>query len=109
MSWFKRKNIDPIVKPSIFELGGGWGNSIQIMGSDWTKGHVYGFKTSRPRVGDELNMAMQSGRVIHGVFWKVERKTDPSDMFFGEIKWQQVTEDGETRDLEPSELEPVDA
>ncbi len=77
-----------------YNYGGGWGNSITWTDSsqfqtdkDWEKltFSVTGFKMVVPKVGDTL-IAEFAKSFIKFEFTKVRRMTDPSDMFFGEVK-----------------------
>jgi hypothetical protein len=75
-------------KGKIFEIGGGWGNSIQWSsfgtGAQGTK--VHGWKSRRPEVGDWLVSDMQSGEKGVFRFMEMDYKTDPRDMFFATVK-----------------------
>ena len=90
MKWFKRrKKVDDkrdylSGEFSTYEIGGGWGNSIQFTNEKMER--VYGFKRARPENGDFLKCPMQSGKTAVWRFCDVELKRDPSDMFFANIK-----------------------
>ncbi len=69
----------------IFTAGGGWGDHIGWF-PDFKSRRVVGWKTPRPQVGDQLHVAMQSGRTLICRFTSVELKTDPEDMFFATVE-----------------------
>ena len=61
-----------------------WGNTIALDG-DFKNHAIYGFNTD-VRIGDEIRIPMQSGRILCGVITKISFKEDPNDMFFGKYK-----------------------
>lgn len=73
-----------------FKMGGDWGNRIQQM--EWPKkdndnlATVVGWKNPKPRVGDELEVPMESGKMLLCKFVKVKNCNSPTDMFFADIK-----------------------
>ena len=76
MKWFKRrKKVDDkrdylSGEFSTYEIGGGWGNSIQFTNEKMER--VYGFKRARPENGDFLKCPMQSGKTAVWRFCDVE-------------------------------------
>lgn len=69
---------------TVFHMGGGWGDAINI--SDWDKRRVVGWKTPQPKKGDYLMADMKEGRKGLFRFIKVEPCNDPRDMFFATIQ-----------------------
>lgn len=69
--------------PTVYTIGGGWGNSIQW--SDTSTWRVHGWKYRIPEVGDELRAPMTSGKTCRFVFLRVDHCWDPPDMFFANV------------------------
>jgi hypothetical protein len=65
----------------VYEVGGGWGDAINVM-DGWS---VVGWKYRIPEVGDELRVPMRSGTTMRCAFVKIKRCGDPSDMFFADV------------------------
>jgi hypothetical protein len=76
------------MKGKIFEIGGGWGNSIQwsSFGKETQGTRVHGWKTPRPNVGDWLVSDMRSGGKGVFRFMEMDYKNDPRDMFFATVE-----------------------
>lgn len=78
-----------------YELGGGWGNSIQLSNPEQFKYfnmdtifNVHGWKSypqSKPKVGDTLVGEFEKSWMKFE-FIEVEYKYDPPDMFFAKVK-----------------------
>lgn len=66
----------------IYEIGGGWGDAINWF--DWKQLKVVGWKTPRPKEGDELRSKMQSGGTVRFVLVNIKYERDPADMFFAQ-------------------------
>lgn len=70
--------------PTVYKIGGGWGDSIQ-WSEDKARWRVHGWKYRIPEVGDELRAAMTSGKTCRFVFLRIDRCWDPPDMFFADV------------------------
>jgi hypothetical protein len=70
--------------PKTYEIGGGWGNTIQWFNYD--KRRVTGWKQCKPRAGDILESRMESGKTGVFKFVEVEHCSDPHDMFFATVE-----------------------
>ena len=96
MIFFRKKKAkaqEPKKKRHTYKLGGGWGNSIQLMSkpeifltlNENTRVRVVGWKSRKPRVGDLLLMEMEMSW-LWLKFIKIENTYNPKDMFFGNLK-----------------------
>lgn len=62
----------------------GWGDSVSFW--DFEKRRITGHLTPRPRVGDEVQAKMQSGKIGRFEIQEVDYMLDPKDMFFATVK-----------------------
>lgn len=94
IGWFKElfnKQIDPREDYKLFEIGGGWSDSIQ-WSTDWndaTLNHddvyrVHGWKNTFPRVGDVLKAEFRRS-YCHFVFTNVRGTDSVRDMFTADV------------------------
>lgn len=72
-------------EPTVYRLGGGWGDAIEWWPYESTR--VMGWKRCVPCVGDVLLAPMQSGKMGRYRFVKVRRPGDPPDMFFADVEF----------------------
>ena len=70
--------------PKIYSNCNGWGNNIAWY--DWSTRKVYGHVTPVPEVGDFWEHRMKSGNIAVFQFVKVERQSNPTDMFFAHVR-----------------------
>jgi hypothetical protein len=70
----------------VYDLGGGWGDSIGWLGDGLHDGRLVGWKTPRPSVGDRVRVKMTSGRPLLLEIVTVDYKHNPPDMFFATTK-----------------------
>jgi len=82
--------IDHPDKDMTFDIGGGWGDRIQI--DEWPKKNneglasVIGWKNPKPKKGDKLRVPLESGKTMLCEFVDVRYCGNPADMFFADIK-----------------------
>ncbi len=91
--FFKKKPKYPTKNnPTTFEIHSGWGDNISWLNTEQFNNYtedtifkVYGHLPFEfPEVGDLLEGYFESGEVMFK-FIKVQRKSDPRDMFFAEV------------------------
>lgn len=73
---------DNSTEPRTYTVGGGWGCHVE-----WMTPHakVWGHQPRRPRKGDRIHSAMQSGRTGVYEVVEVEYCWDLDDMFFADV------------------------
>lgn len=73
-----------------YVIGGGWGDRIEFF-PEWErnseKQKVCGWKQKTPEVDDVLKVTMQSGSTALFKFTRIEKMTNPSDMFFADVEF----------------------
>jgi hypothetical protein len=62
----------------------GWGDSIGFVNYD--KREITGHLTPLPKVGDEFQTKMKSGKIGRFKILSIRYCVDPSDMFFGTVE-----------------------
>jgi len=79
----RNKQVEPRDDAEIFQIGGGWGNSIQWQ--NWERRSIVGWKYRTPETGDILRCQLTRGWARF-VFTKIDRCMDPKDMFFADVR-----------------------
>ena len=52
---------------------------------DWDKREIVGWLSRIPKVNDEIQKKMESGKIARFIVLSVERCGDPPDMFFAKV------------------------
>lgn len=78
------------VEPQYFDMRdlNGWGNNVSWWSEPGDKiKRVYAHTMKRPQIGDFVLSPMQSGRAGKFVIVELDRKHDPSDMWFATVEF----------------------
>lgn len=62
----------------------GWGDAINW--TDWDERTIHGHLTPSPKIGDEVQAKMQSGKIGRFEIIEIRYMSDPKDMFFATVK-----------------------
>lgn len=61
-----------------------WGDSFRF--EDFERRRLVGWLTPKPKVGDEVQSKMRSGRIGRFKITKIDECGDPKDMFFADCE-----------------------